>query len=159
MKRELLETAVPDRLKPAAGQVPLRTVYATGTQTYECRVSRKDPQQMEWALVAPDADLRDENGERLGNHAEGPSWRHIDGSEVTGRLKASAEAPLDDALPWQLLKTYSVGGEGAFAKVTSIQCINTIGGTPPGTKYCTARLIGTRAIVPYNADYVMYGEG
>jgi hypothetical protein len=176
MKRELLAAAVPlamaacanrpphappevpDRLKPADREVVLRTVYAAGTQIYECRVSRSNPLQLEWVFIAPEADLLDDDGKRIGRHLQGPLWQHNDGSEVIGTIKAVVDAPRDEALPWLLLKTRSVGGNGAFAKVTSIQRINTVGGTPPATMYCTPRLIGTRAIVPYNADYVMFGE-
>jgi hypothetical protein len=149
---------VPAPLMPAQHEVPLRTVHAAGTQIYECRVSKLDPQQLEWAFVAHEADLVDDTGRVVGKHLEGPRWQSLDGSEVAGSVRASVPAPGDQAIPWLLLRTRSVGRDGEFARITSIQRINTRGGTPPATTYCTPRLIGTRALVPFHADYVLYAE-
>src|SRR5207245_8699331 len=96
-------------------------VAARGVQIYECRVKKDSPQATEWAFVAPEAELWDAQGKRVGKHYAGPHWEHVDGSKVFGTVKARADAPMAGAIPWLLLKTKSVGPDGAYAKVTSIQ--------------------------------------
>jgi hypothetical protein len=54
-----------------------------------------------------------------------------------------------------LLTTKSNGSPGTFSNVTSIQRINTAGGIAPATP-CTADQAGTKARVPYTADYVLF---
>ena len=40
VSRPLVVAQVPDNLRPAQGEVFLRTVFAAGVQTYECRASK-----------------------------------------------------------------------------------------------------------------------
>ena len=51
----------------------------------------------------------------------------------------------------------SVGAEGRFARVTSIQRVNTHGGAAPG-RPCDAGAVGEREQVPYTADYLLYAS-
>lgn len=149
---------VPPSLRPPARETLVRVLHATGTQVYECRLRRDDPRQMEWVFLGPEADLKTASGKPVGRHLEGPRWKALDGSELVGALRASVPAPQPQDLPWQLLATQSVGADGAFARITSIQRINTEGGLPPPTQFCTPRLAGTRALVPFRADYVLFSE-
>ena len=148
---------VPGNLRPAEGEIPYMTALARGVQIYECRSKKDDPGSMEWAFVAPEADLFDAGGgQSIGRHYAGPHWESIDGSKVQGKAKATAASPRPGAIPWLLLTTTSAGPDGAFAKVSSIQRINTIGGAAPAAAECTAGSKVKQARVAYTADYVMF---
>jgi hypothetical protein len=137
---------VPDNLKPATSESLAMVVPARGVQIYECRDSK-------WAFVAPDAELYDTNGKRIGRHYAGPHWEAADGSKVVASVKSRADAPAAGAIPWLLLSAKSVGAEGAFSKVTSIQRLATVGGLAPQGG-CTEA--GARARSPYSADYYFF---
>ena len=147
---------VPDGLKPGADETVIGTLAARGVQIYECRVKSDDDQAAAWAFVAPEADLFAE-GKTVGRHYAGAHWESVDGSKVAGVVKAQAEAPRAGAIPWLLLATKSVGPDGTLAGVTSIQRINTEGGTAPGADACSMVSLGRRTRVAYTADYVLYG--
>jgi len=138
--------SVPDNLKPGANESLAMVVAAKGVQIYECRAG-------EWAFVAPDAQLFDASGKTVGRHYAGPSWEAADGSKVVGTAKARADAPAPGAIPWLLLGAKSVGPEGTFSKVTSVQRVATTGGVAPAGGCAEA---GARARVPYSADYYFY---
>ena len=124
-------------------------------QIYECRAKAGSAAGAEWAFVAPDAQLFDAAGRPSGKHYAGPHWEDGDGSKVVASVKARADAPTADAIPWLLLTARSVGGDGRLAKVTSIQRINTVGGVAP-VGGCDASTLGRSARVPYSADYVLF---
>ena len=137
---------VPDNLKPTAGESLALVVPAKGVQIYECRDSK-------WAFVAPDAELFDRAGKKIGTHYAGPHWQATDGSKVVATVKSRADAPAPGAIPWLLLGAKSVGPEGAFSKVTSIQRVATVGGVAPAGA-CSQP--GERASVRYSADYYFF---
>jgi hypothetical protein len=137
---------VPDRLKPAGNESLSMIVPAKGDQIYECRDSK-------WVFVAPEADLFDGAGKKIGKHYAGPHWESLDGSKIAGAVKERADAPAAGAIPWLLLSAKSVGPEGEFSKVTSIQRVATKGGVAPEGDCFRA---GTRARVPYTADYYFF---
>ena len=149
-------TPVPGKLVPI-GETLVGAVTARGVQIYECR-ARGDSIGAEWTFVAPEADLYDEQGRPAGKHFAGPSWDAGDGSRIAGTTQASAVAPRPDSIPWLLLQTHSVGGSGRFAAVTSVQRIETAGGTAPDAG-CTPARIGRTVRVPYAAVYAMYSKG
>ena len=115
---------VPDSLKPGAHESLAHVVPAKGVQIYECR-------DQKWVFVAPEADLFDRAGKKIGTHYAGPHWEAADGSKVVGAVKARADATQAGSIPWLLLGVKSVGNEGAFSKVTSIQRVATVGGVAP----------------------------
>jgi len=142
---------VPAKLEPAPSEALAMTVAAKGVQIYECRKA-KDAAGFEWAFVAPEAELFDARGQRVGRHGAGPSWEASDGSKIVGTVKERVDAPVAGAIPWLLLATRSVGPEGSFSKVTSVQRVNTQGGVAP-TAGCGGDAIGTIARIVYTADY------
>jgi hypothetical protein len=146
---------VPARLRPGANEKLALVVPARGVQVYECRL-KADASGYEWVLVAPEADLYDERGRRIGRHYVGPHWEAEDGSRIAGTVKARADAPAAGAIPWLLLQARSEGGAGAFSRVSSVQRIHTVGGVAP-TAGCSAARAGASARVPYTADYVLFG--
>jgi len=146
---------VPDKLKPGANKSLAMIVPAKGVQIYECRARKDQVGEYEWAFVAPEADLFDARGNRIGRHYAGPHWESTDGSKILGAVKERADAPAADAIPWLLLATKSVGSEGSFSKVTSIQRVNTVGGVVPKAG-CSQAAVGTRARTNYTADYYFF---
>jgi hypothetical protein len=137
---------VPEKLKPAAHESLAMVVPAKGEQIYECRDAK-------WVFVAPEAELFDRAGKRIGRHYAGPHWESLDGSKIVGAVKERAEAPAAGSIPWLLLSAKSVGPEGAFSKVTSIQRVATQGGVAPAGDCAQA---GAKARVPYAADYYFF---
>ena len=73
-------------------------------------------------------------------------------------MKRNILTPRAGAIPRLLLTTRAGGPDGAFAKVTSIQRVNTAGGVAPAAAGCTAAPPGRRARVAYTADYVIFGS-
>ena len=136
---------IPDPLVPTGSQLAM-VVPARGVQVYECRAKAGDKAQ--WAFVAPDAELFDIRGHRIGVHGAGPFWQAADGSRIVAKVKAKADSPAG-AIPWLLLESSSTGPEGAFSRVTHIQRVNTTGGNAPA-RDCHA---GEQARVQYTADY------
>ena len=137
---------VPDNLRPAAGESLALVVPAKGVQIYECRHGK-------WAFVAPQAELFERSGKKIGRHYAGPHWESRDGSKIVGTVQQRADAPAAGAIPWLLLSTKSVGSEGAFSKVTSIQRVATSGGVAPAGD-CSEP--GGQARVAYTADYYFF---
>lgn len=148
--------SVPDKLKPHSNESLMLIVPAKGVQIYECRVKPDQTGEYGWAFVAPAADLFDSTGQKIGRHYGGPHWESADGSKIVGKVKESAPAARAEAIPWLLLITKSVGSEGSFSEVTSIQRVNTVGGVAPKTG-CSQATVGTTARVPYTADYYFLG--
>ena len=146
---------VPDKLKPGANESVAMIVPAKGVQIYECRAKKDQLGGYEWAFVAPEADLFDARGNRIGRHYAGPHWESTDGSKILGTLKERADAPVADAIPWLLLAAKSVGPDGSFSRVTSIQRVNTVGGVAP-TGGCSQATAGTPARINYTADYYFF---
>ena len=140
-------------IEPASGESLAMIVPAKGVQIYECRANQAGA--YEWTFVAPQAELFDTTGKSIGRHYAGPSWESGDGSKIVGAVKARADAPAANAIPWLLLNTKSVGGEGSFSKVTSVQRVNTSGGVAPKAG-CSEGNAGTPARVPYSADYYFF---
>ena len=145
---------VPEALRPDANEVLAAVVPARGVQIYECRV---DNGEAKWAFVAPDAELYDASGKRIGRHYAGPHWEADDGSRFVARLKARADAPVADSIPWLLLAATPMSKSGAFANVTSVQRLNTVGGIAPADG-CSRATAGAKARVAYTADYVMFAR-
>jgi quercetin dioxygenase-like cupin family protein len=146
---------VPDKLKIGAGESLTMIVPAKGVQIYDCRASKDQPEGYEWAHRFADSDLFDQRGNRIGRHAGGPYWESTDGSKLVGKLNARVQAPVTDAVPWLLLAVKSVGSEGSFSKVTSIQRVNTVGGAAPKSG-CAKATAGTAARIPFTADYYFF---
>jgi hypothetical protein len=141
--------AVPDNLKPPAGERLARQAHAEGDQIYSCDGSA-------WVLVGPDAKLFDAGGKQIGSHFAGPTWEWADGSRVAGRPVANA-TPDPDSIPWLLLTATDHQGEGVMKQVSSIQRLSTKGGKAPVTG-CDASHKGEKTRTPYSATYSFYAR-
>ena len=98
---------------------------ATGFQIYVCRPDADG--KPAWTLKAPEAELFDEQGKPIGKHFGGPTWQLNDGSQITGKMAAKADAPDPKAIPWLLVTVTGHSGSGKLSGVTSIQRVNTVG--------------------------------
>jgi hypothetical protein len=144
---------VPDSIKVPAPEEFSFAATAKGVQIYECRAKKDDPAQFEWVFKAPEAELFDRDGKRIGKHYAGPTWESNDGSKVLGELKARADVEDRNAIPWLLLGVKR--HEGVFSKVTSIQRVDTVGGKAPAGG-CESASAAKEVSVPYTATYYFY---
>jgi hypothetical protein len=145
---------LPAELAAPRGERLLLRARAHGFQIYTCAPSPKQPAQLEWTLVAPEAQLVDEHDRPLGRHYAGPTWEANDGSKVVGEVVARAPRP--GAIPWLLLRG-KPSGAGVLAGVASIQRVDTVGGVAPASG-CDGAHRGAGARVPYSAVYNFFGK-
>lgn len=148
---------VPEIIKAPKGEDVVLMGHATGVQIYVCQAGVDN--KFAWVLRAPEAELTDTAGKKIIHHFAGPTWHHIDGSEVVGKKVAEAAAPKPDAIPWLLLTAKSHSGEGVLSRVTTIQRIHTEGGLAPNANSCKASADTTESRSPYSADYYFYSKG
>jgi Protein of unknown function (DUF3455) len=153
LPQNIARPEVSAKLAAPANEDVLLVARAAGSQIYVCQAGAD--QKLSWTLKAPEADLSDASGKTIGHHFAGPSWKHNDGSEVTGKAAAREDAPDPSAIPWLLVNVTSHSGDGTLAKVTTIQRIHTKGGQPPATG-CDDNHRGAEVKVPYTADYYFY---
>ena len=147
--------AVPENLRVPDGQPLLLRAAARGAQIYTCKVKAADPAAFEWVLKAPEAELFDQSGARIGRHYAGPTWESADGSRVVGEVMQ--RSAVQGAIPWLLLRAKSNEGSGTFASVKYIQRLDTSGGVAPSGG-CDAAHEGAEASVDYSANYDFYGS-
>lgn len=148
---------VPPALKVPANEVVMLEAFATGVQVYQCSAGKADPDKLEWVFKAPEAELLDREGRRLGRHYAGPTWESRDGSKVVGALKAQ-EPGRPGAIAWLLLAAKETSGSGVFSGTKSIQRVDTVGGSAPAGG-CSAAQSGQESRVPYKATYYFYRQG
>ncbi|MGZ5195936.1 MAG: DUF3455 domain-containing protein, partial [Ramlibacter sp.] len=144
---------VPPAIRAADGERLSFIWHATGSQVYECRADAKGA--MAWAFVAPEADLFDSRGEKVGTHGAGPHWAALDGSKTIGTVKARAPGEGAADIPWLLLAAKAQGA-GRMAAVTSVQRIHTRGGNPLPAGCAQVADTGKSLKQPYTADYVFF---
>jgi hypothetical protein len=142
---------VPQALAVAAGQALVLKASAKGVQIYTCSAGADG--RPAWTLKAPEADLFDAAGKKIGTHYAGPTWESTDGSKVGAAVKARADAPAANSIPWLLLEAKSHSGNGILAHVATVQRIDTAGGAAP-EQACDAG--GGEQRVPYTATYYFY---
>jgi hypothetical protein len=149
-----LPVVPPSLAVPTSQTLALQTT-ATGVQIYECAAARDSRTRFEWTFKAPEAELFDGAGTRIGKHYAGPTWESNDGSKVVGEVKGRDNGPDAAAIPWLLLSATSHSGSGVFSRVQTIQRLQTSGGKAPATG-CSESQAGTLARVPYKATYYFY---
>jgi hypothetical protein len=146
--------AVPDAIQAPATEQLVLLAHASGAQIYVCRESTDG--KPSWVLEAPEAQLRDQKGALIGSHSAGPTWKHNDGSEVSGKAAARVDSPDPTAIPWLLVTATGHAGHGTLSRVTSIQRVHTKGGQPPSASQCSSATLGHREKSSYSADYYFY---
>jgi hypothetical protein len=136
------------------GEEVVLEAHAKGVQIYTCQLGAD--QKPAWVFKAPEAELTDPSGKTIVHHSAGPTWKHVDGSEVTATVAAKRDAPKPGAIPWLRLTVTSHKGEGILSRVTSIQRIHTEGGLAPNANTCEAATNSKEERIAYEADYVFY---
>jgi hypothetical protein len=129
-------------------------LQATGVQIYVCNPKADNPNLYQWNFTAPEAALS-ESGQPVGTHGAGPTWESSsDRSSVKGTVRARQPGGTGN-IPWLLLAGSSAEAEGRFARISSIQRVNTKGGVEP-SEPCSETKAGQEVRVPYTADYYFY---
>ena len=139
---------------PPNGAPLILEAQADGVQIYTCENKDKGP---EWVFKAPEANLFDARGQQIGTHFAGPSWKLTEGSSVTGTVVSKAEAPVQGAIPWLLLKATTHEGSGVLTTVSTIRRTDTKGGSAPAAG-CNANHLGDQVRMRYSATYQFFGN-
>jgi hypothetical protein len=127
-----------------AGTALLLEATGEGSQVYTCTDGH-------WVLKAPDAKLLDQQGQVIGTHFAGPTWRLQDGSEVKGKAIAARPAGDASSVPWLLVQAVPGSGSGKLANVLYVRRTETHGGAAPATA-----CVSGEERVPYTAKYSFY---
>ncbi len=127
-----------------AGTALLFDATGQGSQVYTCTDGH-------WLLKAPDAKLLDQQGQEIGTHFAGPTWKLTDGSEIKGKAIASRAAGDASSVPWLLVQAVPGSASGKLANVLYIRRTETHGGAAPA-KACDSG----EERVPYTAKYSFY---
>ena len=90
--RVVVRPIIPDTLDVPLNEDLTLQARAAGYQIYAC-TAKPDSTHYEWTLEAPEADLFDSAGRKIGRHYAGPTWELADGSKVGGKVRAHANAP------------------------------------------------------------------
>ena len=136
----------------APGESPVTTVHAEGAQIYDCKADAAG--KLVWQFREPIATLL-VDGKTVGRHYAGPSWELADGSIVTAKAAGRAPGATAKDIPLLRLEVTAQRGSGRLTGVTTIQRINTKGGSLEGA--CDSA--GAFQSVPYAADYVFLRKG
>jgi hypothetical protein len=134
----------------APGQKVVARLHAEGAQVYECKADAQG--KLTWQIREPIATLF-LDGRTIGRHYAGPTWEHTDGSMVVGKVVGTALGTTPNDIPWLRLEVVARRGKGMLSGVTTVQRINTKGGSAQGPCDNT----GTYLSVPYSAQYVFLG--
>ena len=136
---------VPDAIA-AKGETVVLELHAQGAQVYECKADSSG--QLTWQFREPIAALF-RNGATIGRHYGGPSWES-GGGVVVAKLAGRAPASNAADIPWLKLDISERRGDGPWKDATTIQRINTKGGSLAGK----CEKAGSLHSEAYSADYV-----
>src|SRR5688500_18714274 len=78
--------AVPANLEPPASSVLIFALGARGDQIYVCKAKPDDATAFVWTFKAPEAELLNEQGDVVGRHFAGPTWKGHDDSAVVAAV-------------------------------------------------------------------------
>lgn len=140
-------TPVPAALQLPEGLKEVSRVLGVGVQVYDCTAES-------WVFREPRAALL-KGASIKGVHFAGPTWRHRDGSSVTGTVVTRAPAPDPSRdIPLLLLRATPGPVAGKLAKVSYVARFDTRGGVAPAGA-CDA---ATRPVaeVPYASTYAFF---
>ncbi len=135
----------------------LVTLHAEGAQLYECKPDSGNKSQaaaLTWQFREPIATLS-LDGKTVGRHYAGPAWDYYDGSEVKGKVIASAPGTTSNDISWLKLEIVNHRNSGILSNATAVRRINTKGGLAQGS----CERAGDFLSVPYSADYVFMRGG
>jgi hypothetical protein len=131
----------------APGETAIATIHAQGAQLYECKADSAG--KLTWQFREPIASLL-LGGKTVGRHYAGPNWEHADGSAVVAKVAGRAPGATPKDILWLKLEVTERRGNGILTPATTIQRINTSGGTMEGA--CDKA--GAFHAAAYSTDYV-----
>ena len=174
---------VPTEIQVPAGAKAFLEGHAVGTQNYICLPCPNattpvalcpDASGFAWILFTPQATLFNDREEPRTTHFFSPNpsengtiraaWQHSRDTSIVwgGRAVPSSDPDFvaPNAIPWLLLPAAGVqdgptGGDTLTA-TTFIHRLNTSGGVAPSTGCASSTDVGSKAFVPYTADYFFY---
>ena len=166
--------AVPAKLEVEAGNEPFLVGHATGTQNYVAcprpmaspgRCSRRKPR---CSTTRSSRSSRTSSARTRRGGIVCAAWQHSrDTSTVWARAtqtSTDSQFVAPGAIPWLLLNMKDTGtqegptGGRKLTRTTFIQRVNTVGGVAPSTGCAQSSDVGSRAFVPYKADYFFYED-
>jgi hypothetical protein len=130
------------------GSTELLRLHAKGVQIFRCETRSG---ALHWVYRLPDAELRDDAGVLAARHGANQTFEHVDGSHLVGEVLDHVPSPIDNALPWLLIKTRSFG-KGTLTGVDYVERINTVGGMPPDS--CDPAQTNQLLRIEFSADFV-----
>ena len=167
--------AMPDNLKVKDGSKAFLVGHATGTQNYICLPSGTG---FAYSLFTPEATLFNDHFKQLITHffsvnpnpddngAIRATWQSSRDSSAIWAKVAPDGASTDQAfvqrgaVAWLLLDVVGTqegpSGGDTLTKTIHVQRLNTSGGVAPLTGCSVASDVGTKAFMPYTADYFFY---
>ncbi len=172
--RHITLPRMPDKLQVRDGSTPFLVGHAVGTQNYICLPSGSG---FAWTLFTPEATLFNEHHKQLITHFFSPNpdedgnpiratWQHSRDTSTVWAKVATDGVSTDPnfvatgAVAWLLLEKVGVqegpGGGDTLTVTTDVQRLNTSGGVAPSTGCSQATDVGSKAFVPYTADYFFY---
>ncbi len=142
-----------DEITPETGE-PVLKLSAEGNQIFRCMEDARGPY---WHFEQPQANLFNEEGERLVRHS-GPmfAFDHVDGSRIIASRVVKwvkSDNPAKN-IPSVLMSAVTEPGEGTLDSVTFVQRIHTEGGMPQ--KDCVSENVGHLLKVPYKSEYIFW---
>ena len=162
---------VPTSIQVPAGNNVFLVGHAVGTQNYICLPAATAP-GFAWTLFGPQATLFDDHGKQITTHflSENPgeaagtlraTWQHSKDTSAVWALMI-ANSAVRNAIPLLLLRVVGeqdgTASSDRLTEATFIHRLNTVGGVAPATGCALASNVGSRAFIPYTADYYFYKE-
>jgi hypothetical protein len=140
------------RERVADNRDPLQRAF----RSTNSRASTAPPGSYEWTLVAPEAQLFDTGGNRIGRHFGGPSWQNRTmAARSWGHGRNGPTRRQRCHSPGCFSPQSLSGTEGSFSKVTSVLRVNTVGGIAPRSG-CSQATAGASARMDYTANYYFF---
>jgi hypothetical protein len=146
---------VPTALQPPAAERLVARWQVEGQWVWHCRLAN-DGKTQAWALLRPEARLKDERGQEAGRLEQGPDIVLRDGSRAEASVAAQHDA--GPALAWQLWRLRSAGAPGALATATSAQLLNTQGGGAPADGCSSGDHLMAERAVPVTAQLNLFSR-
>jgi len=167
---------VPANIQVPAGNEAFLLGRGVGTQNYVCQPAASVG-RVAWTLFTPEATLFSDQGGQLTTHFFSPNpfefspspfangvvratWQDSRDTSTVWAKAIGAATVSPDAIAWVLLQTAGVQagptGGSTLAVTTFVQRLNTFGGLAPATGCDIPTDVGTKAFVPYTADYFFY---
>ncbi len=167
----IIPPAMPGNIVVDAPNVPYLLGHGVGTQNYVCLPVAGGG--VAWSLFTPEATLFNDIAGQVTTH-------FFSISPKSGQIRATWQHSKDTSTIWAKVAEQSIDGEfvkpGAVAwlklqedgtrsgptggdkltQTTFVQRVNTVGGAAPGTGCDQVSQIGSKAFVPYTADYIFY---